>query len=70
MRFALTTGGIIKITATEREWHEGYSVGRWCPFFTTGNTLTRPPESDGHNPYPKNSESYWRWRIGFNSAVM
>ncbi len=64
------SGETYKINVTSDAFGEGYTTGCDHPDFIKGNTLTEAPESDDSNPYLKDSNEYWDWRIGFNSAIL
>lgn len=58
------------VKVTSDAFNEGYMAGFGHPAFKIGNTLKEAPESDDINPYEKDSDEYWDWRIGFNSGIL
>ncbi len=70
MEITKKNGEKYNVETTSDAFCEGYMVGLDHPSFVTGNTLKEAPESDDLNPYEKESNQYYDWRIGFNSAIL
>lgn len=70
MEIIKLNGAKYKITVGSDAFAQGYTRGCDHPSFILGNTLDEAPPSDDLNPYENDSDEYWDWKIGFNTAIL